>query len=87
MKGDRFTKIVDVVIERNDVVDCQHGYLSKDEAVRLLRKEHAAVVRMVGKHVTELNPTIVNETWGMGYRQACSDILLALARRAKGGMK
>ena len=51
--------------------------------IALLRKEHAAVKRMVKRMAKDCKyPPIMARSW---YREACNNILAALDRRAKGG--
>ena len=85
MKGDRFEKMIGVFYRTRDCgcVEC-----TKEDITTLLRKEHAAVRRVVKKFIKET--CVCSEPQhqaNVTYRLACNDILAALDRRAKGGTK
>lgn len=52
--------------------------------VKLLARQHAAVVRMVKKQLA-MSMNWTYEGWVPGYRKACEDVLAALATHRKGG--
>ena len=60
----------------------KHGQLSWNLVAKLLRKEHAAVRRMVKDEMVE-----VAGPMGRAHNQAVERILAALDKRAKGGAK
>ena len=71
MKGDRFEKMVEKLTYRGVII-------AEAEAIALLRKEHAAVRRMVKK----IRPDGDDGSGFMcGYNEAKNDILAALDRR------
>lgn len=96
MKGDRFEKMVERNYDMNRVMD--HDGVWKRETAKLLRKEHAAVKRMVKKELLHCITAKERSNDGseIGRQTAlcwecratqCHDILAALAKRAKGGTK
>lgn len=58
--------------------------LYREDVVKLISREHRAIVRLVKQQRDKLNPTIAVENWGKGYIEACDDLLAALTRRQKG---
>ena len=93
MKGDRFEQMV----ERREILiglSFPKPMVLSTTAITLLRKEHAAVVKMVEKDVAVYQGLATNavraglnpECWDMR-KEACLDILAALDKRAKGGTK
>ena len=85
MKGDRFEQMA-MAARLPDWAGASYT-ISNEVAASLLRKEHAAVRRMVMKYL-RLNDhgklPKYNGTPVHGYRAACADILAALDQRAKG---
>lgn len=85
--GDRFEKMVERNYELNRVMD--HDGVWKRETADLLRKEHAAVRRMVEKQQRyrqgsdQMYPDRLNQSEFI----SAKDLLAALDRRAKGGTK
>lgn len=74
-KMDRWERIARERMEKD-------GGLRSDSAADLLRKEHAAVVRMVKNALNESIARDLPET-GPGYQCACRHILAHLERRAQ----
>lgn len=91
MKGDRFEKMVEKQTHHDD---WGIAVVRADKVLALLRKEHAAVKQMVRKKLhadpassgTSLTVNAA-EHFDAGYEYACTDILAALAMRAKGWTK
>ena len=79
MKGDRFEKMVEDTFGPTQT-------LLRGEVIALLRKEHAAVRRMVERErlISAKRRYTKAET---AYYTACTNILNWLDRRAKGGTK
>ena len=77
MKGDRFEQLASDVFKRTSILDW--------EAItaKLLRKEFAAVQRMVVKHREAIGCN--QSPFVRGQVKACHDMLAALDRRTKGG--
>lgn len=72
--------------------DCLAGHhtvasvrtILKRDAVMLLHRQRAALVRLINKQYKELNPTLATTDWGKGYLEASNNFLAALARYKKG---
>ena len=82
MKGDRFEQMVEDTFGPTQT-------LLRGEAIALLRKEHAAVRRLVKKQADICGHSGPHNDSGncVGYSRACSDILAALDKMAKGERK
>lgn len=87
---ERWVKMVEKV-ERPD--DCGVPVVSSSEVVKLLARQHRAMVRMVKKEATESVLRIRdaerrgddrNVLIAEGHRQMCAAILAALAKQGKG---
>ena len=58
--------------------------LYREDVVKLLARQHAAMVRKINVLCTANAPDRKTQ-WGVGYRQDCDDILSALAKQGNGG--
>jgi hypothetical protein len=80
---DRFERLVLQALQRMDRRDpreAPHCLFTPDEVVALLRREHAAVKRMVAK---EQYLHLEIDDYTHGYVVACDDILAKLTAREK----
>jgi hypothetical protein len=85
-QSDRFTQMVERV-QRGQGTTNNRWYLFTCDAVTLLRREHAALVKAVKKLDKTGGPRIdSNNTQYLycGYQNAIADVLALLAQRRKG---
>lgn len=69
-----------MIIKQVNVGESYDPFFHYDDVIKILRKEHRAVVWMAKGQV----PTdIINSDWWDGYKAACQDILSKLTERAK----
>ena len=57
------------------------AFLFDDDVIRLLRRQHARVVRMIILNKQKVDHSMRG---AVGYNQACNDLLAALAKMKKG---
>lgn len=78
---DRFERIVLMAMKANDKDGDHCIWLTGPEVVKLLRKEHNAVVRMVKENKKAATTYAVKDVYWVGYEEACNDILDQLAKQ------